>query len=81
MLCFTQLGYRDVAVTGWDKVERQGSTRLSNAVINLLLFFCFLIAHELSGWGFLRGALLARSVAPSDVRGLEFAAAFQRQKK
>ena len=38
MLCFTQLGYRDVAVTGWDKVERQGSTRLSNAVINLLLF-------------------------------------------
>ena len=41
MLCFTQLGYRDVAVTGWDKVERQGSTRLSNAVINLLLFFFF----------------------------------------
>ena len=39
MLCFTQLGYRDVAVTWWDKVERQGSTRLSNAVINLLLFF------------------------------------------
>ena len=38
MLCFTQLGYRDVAVMGWDKVERQGSTRLSNAVINLLLF-------------------------------------------
>ena len=33
-----QLGYRDVAVTEWDKVERQGSTRLSNAVINLLLF-------------------------------------------
>ena len=39
MLCFTQLGYRDVVVTGWDKVERQGSTRLSNAEINLLLFF------------------------------------------
>ena len=39
MLCFTQLGYRDVTVTEWDKVERQGSTRLSNAVINLLLFF------------------------------------------
>ena len=28
----------DVAVMEWDKVERQGSTRLSNAVINLLLF-------------------------------------------
>ena len=39
MLCFTQLGYRDVAVTGWDKAEKQGSTWLSNAVINLLLFF------------------------------------------
>ena len=50
------------AVTEWDKVERQGSTRLSNAVINLLLFSISGLTPLEEGYAFTigcrRGAIL-----------------------